>query len=87
MPQQPASHDGCRESQAPAASLSCCCDNAAVPTSTPATTIIAEGSFGVMMSVAAAVAPTTEPLNHVLEATVFRTHTRPLFTLFSAFLI
>ena len=87
MPQQPPSHDGCRESQTPAASLSCCCDNDTVPTSTPATTIIAEGSFGVVMSVVANLAPTADGLNHGCESTILLTRTRPLFTLFSAFLI
>ena len=86
-PQPPASHDSCHKSPPPGASLSCCCDNAPVPTSTPATTIIVESSFGFVMSVVAARAPATEGLSHVLEASVLRIHSRPLFTLFSAFLL
>lgn len=86
MRAQMASHEGCHESEAPAASLSCC-DDAAVQTSTPATTIVAANSFGIVMSVIATVVPMTEGLNQVLETKVLQAHSPPLFTLFSVFLI
>lgn len=86
MRAQTASHEGCHESEAPAASLSCC-DDAAVQTSTPATTIVAANSFGIVMSGVATVVPVTEGLNQGLETKVLQAHSPPLFTLFSAFLI
>jgi hypothetical protein len=89
MPRQTAPHSGCHESENPPVSLSCCCDrdDATVPAITPATIIFADGSLSVVVPAVAAAAPTTKPLNHVLETTVHRIHARPLFTLFSAFLI
>jgi hypothetical protein len=82
-------HAGCHESEHPPVSLSCCCDrdDATAPAITPATIIIADGSLSVVVPAVAAAGPTTTPLNHVLETTPHRIHARPLFTLFSAFLI
>lgn len=88
MPQPPASHDGCHKSQPPAANLSCCCDRdaATTPMGVPGTTDIANTALSVTVSpVDASVG--TEGSVHALETTVVLTHTRPLFTLFSAFLI
>jgi hypothetical protein len=87
MPQPVASHDGHSESQAPATALSCCCDqdDALVPASAPATTTIEH----VALSVAASpVAPVVLSQDVAAAAPpLLATRTRPLFTLFSAFLI
>lgn len=85
--QPPASHDGCHQSQAPAASLSCCCTNATDPTSPPATTIITESSLSLIVSTVVPVAPAIQGLNYVCESATLPLHARPLFTLHSVFRI
>jgi hypothetical protein len=87
MSQPAASRDGRHDTQAPAASLSCCCDqdDAAVPASAPATTTIEH----VALSLAASpVAPVVLSQDIAAAAPpLLATPARPLFTLFSAFLI
>lgn len=85
--QPPASHDGCHQSQAPAASLSCCCPNATDPTSPPATTIITESALSLIVPTVAPVAPAIQGLNYVCESATLPLHARPLFTLHSVFRI
>ena len=81
-----ATHESCHESQTPTESLSCC-DHTALQTSTPATTVVAPNSFSVVMSDVATVVPATEESRQVFETKILQSHSPPLFTLFSVFLI
>ena len=88
MPRQASAHDhGCHKSQAPPASLSCCCDVETAPTSVPAITIVADHSLTVAVSAVPALAMRTAWSNRFVETTALQVHTPPLFTLHSAFLI
>lgn len=88
IPQPPASRDGCHKSQPPAANLSCCCDrdDATTPMGVPGTADIASAALSVTLSPVGATVPTAASVP-ALETTVVMTRTRPLFTLFSTFLI
>lgn len=85
--QQARTSKSCHESQAPAMTLSCCCNTADDPASTPAPSILAERALNSVVSVVAVIVPAIQGVPHVLESRVLLSHLRPLFTLYSAFLI
>ena len=87
LQQRVAAQVRCHEAQLPAASLSCCCETASDPTSTPATSIVAESSLSLVVSIAEAVPPKIEGLTTLLESAALKLHAPPLFTLHSALLL
>ena len=89
MPQQAASHHGCDESETPPpASMTCCCDRDAgsrplIPTTL---TEFAGAPLAITASPVDSVLP-GEAVRGAIESTVLLTRHRPLFTLFSTFLL
>lgn len=89
MPRQAGSDHGCHDSDTPPpASMSCCCDreSGTVPLAPPTIADAAGGPLAVAVSPVDAVVP-DGPVRAGIESTILLTRHRPLFTLFSAFLI
>jgi hypothetical protein len=89
MPQEAASHHGCDESETPQpASMSCCCDRDAgtLPLISTTLTELAGAPLAIAASPVDPVMP-GEAARTGIESTVLLTRHRPLFTLFSTFLI
>lgn len=88
MPRPSASQDGCHRPQLPALNLSCCCDgdNATTPMGAPGTTDIAGTAKSPTVFPVGARAGTDAGIR-AGETALAPTHTRPLFTLYSTFLI
>ena len=89
MPQQAASRHGCDESETPQpASMSCCCDRDGgnLPLIPTTLTELAGAPLAMTASPVDPVLP-GEAVRGAIENTVLLTRHRPLFTLFSTFLI
>lgn len=89
MPRQAASHHACVESEKPQpASMSCCCDRDAgtLPLISTTLTELAGAPLAIAASPVDPVIP-GEAARTGIESTVLLTRHRPLFTLFSTFLI
>lgn len=89
MEQQAAAHHGCDESETPQpASMSCCCDRDA-GTLPPISTTLTKLAGAPLAIAASPVDPFIpgEAAPDTIESTVLLTRHRPLFTLFSTFLI
>lgn len=89
MPRQVGSHHGCDESETPPlATMTCCCDRDAgtTPLITTTLTEVAGAPLAIAASPVDPVVP-GEAARTGIESTVLLTRHRPLFTLFSTFLI
>jgi hypothetical protein len=89
MPRQAASQHACDESETPQpASMSCCCDRDAgtLPLISTTLTELAGAPLAIAVSPVDPAMP-GEAGQGAIESTVLLTRHRPLFTLFSAFLI
>ncbi len=87
MQQAQESDHRCHDTEAPAAQMSCCCSakDSSVPPLARDTSVNADTALSATTAFGD-VEPARTP-RHVVETTTNRTRTRPLFTLFSAFLI
>ena len=89
IPRQLGSHHGCDQSETPVlATLTCCCDRDAgtLPLTTTTRTNVAGAPLAIAVSPVDAVVP-GQAAPAGTESTLLLTRHRPLFTLFSAFLI
>lgn len=89
MPRQAASHHACDESETPPpATMSCCCDRDAGTSPLISTTLteLAGAPLAIAVSPVDPVLP-GDAAQRAIESTVPLTRHRPLFTLFSTFLI
>lgn len=86
MAQEP-DHVACHDTETPPAQMSCCCTarESSVPPNAADSRLNAEAPLSTAPAFGEA-EPARRP-HRVVETTTNRTHARPLFTLFSAFLI